>query len=152
MLAIPLVSSSLGILVSTLLLILIWLLGYYTSVLALKTNVFYSGAFSVSELCKKTFQSKIWLVSDLSIVILFYSLLAAYISGILEISLVRNLFPASISQYIGSLTVVALILFVVCNFKLFDLSNRVVFLIKTGFFATTYFVNAPNERYEHCKF
>ena len=134
MLALPLVSSSLGIFHSALLLFFIWWLGYYSSIIALKINSFYSGSFSISELCKKTFQSKIWVIADLSIVVLFYSLLAAYISGIVEISLVKDLLPSNIALYIGGLIVFILMLFIICNFRLFDLSNRIVFLIKASVF------------------
>ena len=134
MLALPLVSSSLGIFSSTLLLLIIWWLGYYTSILALKINLFYNNAFSISELCKKTFKLKIWIVADLSIITLFYSLLAAYISGIVEISLVRDLFPSSIAPLIGRLIVLILVLFVIYNFKLLDLSNRIIFFVKAGIF------------------
>ena len=134
MLALPLVSSSLGIFNSALLLFFIWWLGYYSSIIALKINSFYGGSFSISELCKKTFQSKIWVIADLSIVVLFYSLLAAYISGIVEISLVKDLLPSNIALYIGGLIVFILMLFIICNFRLFDLSNRIVFLIKASVF------------------
>ena len=143
MLALPLVSSSLGIFSGTLLLVLTWWLGYYTSTIALKINHFYCGAFSISELCKKTFKSKIWIVGDLSIVVLFYSLLAAYISGIVEISLVKDLLPVNIARCIGALMVLVLILFVVCNFKLLDLSNRIIFLIKAGVFSVLFILLIP---------
>ena len=143
MLALPLVSSSLGIFSSTLLLVLTWWLGYYTSTMALKINHFYRGAFSISELCKKTFKSKIWIVGDLSIVVLFYSLLAAYISGIVEISLVKDLLPVNIARCIGALMVLMLIFFVVCNFKLLDLSNRIIFLIKAGVFSVLFILLIP---------
>jgi tyrosine-specific transport protein len=153
MLALPLASSSVGILNSTVLLVLLWLLGYYTAVMALKINLFHNGAFSISELCRKTFSPKvagrIAIIADLSIVVLFYSLLAAYISGIVEISLVRDLFPEGVGGYIGLSMVVVLIVFIVSSFKVLDFGNRAIFIFKMVIFFTLLILLMPEIKSEN---
>ena len=149
MLALPMISSSLGEIKSLFLLIMVWLLGYYSSLMVLKVNLFYKGAFSVSELCKKSFDFKIWLIADLSIITLFYSLLAAYISGIVEISVLENMQHSShllSNGVIGYLVVVILVFFIIFNFKVLDVSNRIIFVIKIGVFITMlYFLSSKVE-------
>ena len=149
MLALPMISSSLGEIRSLFLLIMVWLLGYYSSLMVLKVNLFYKGAFSVSELCKKSFDFKIWLIADLSIITLFYSLLAAYISGIVEISVLENMPHSShllSNGVIGYLVVVILVFFIIFNFKVLDVSNRIIFVIKIGVFITMlYFLSSKVE-------
>ena len=71
MLALPMMASSLSALNTLALLFFIWFLGYYTATLTLEINHFYKGAYSISELCKKSLSSKIWLFADFSIVSLF---------------------------------------------------------------------------------
>lgn len=149
MLALPMISSSLGEIKSLFLLIMVWLLGYYSSLMVLKVNLFYKGAFSISELCKKSFDFKIWLIADLSIITLFYSLLAAYISGIVEISMLENMPHSSnllSNGVIGYLVVVVLVFFIIFNFKVLDVSNRIIFVIKIGVFITMlYFLSSKVE-------
>ena len=143
MLALPLAASSMGVFNSAILLVLLWLLGYYTAVIALKLNLFYKGAFSISELCRKTFSSRVAIVADLSIVTLFYSLLAAYISGRVEISLVKDLFPEGLGGYVGAFMVGILMIFIVSSFKLLDFGNRIAFMIKVGAFLTLLMLLMP---------
>ncbi|WP_236869797.1 aromatic amino acid transport family protein [Candidatus Bandiella numerosa] len=149
MLALPMISSSLGEIKSLFLLIMVWLLGYYSSLMVLKVNLFYKGAFSISELCKKSFDFKIWLIADLSIITLFYSLLAAYISGIVEISMLENMPHSSnllSNGVIGYLVVVILVFFIIFNFKVLDVSNRIIFVMKIGVFITMlYFLSSKVE-------
>ncbi|MSO13319.1 aromatic amino acid transport family protein [Rickettsiales endosymbiont of Trichoplax sp. H2] len=143
MLALPMMASSLGALSTLALLIFIWFLGYYTATLALEINHFYKGAYSISELCKKSFNSKIWLLADFSIVSLFYSLLAAYISGIIDIAAINKFILTNYkSNYLGYLIVGVLIFCVVYNNKILDISNRLVFILKfTLFLILLYFLS-----------
>lgn len=149
MLALPMISSSIGELNSLLLLVSIWLLVYYASLVVLKVNLFYKGAFSIAGLCKKSFGFKISLIADLSIIILFYSLLAAYISGIVEVSKLKTIAETSCllnKGILGYVVVGVLIFFIIFNFKILDVSNRVIFVIKICFFITIlYFLSIKLE-------
>ncbi len=139
MLALPMIASSMGEVSSLLLLVLIWLLGYYASLMVLNINLFYKGAFSISELCKKSFKLKIWLIADLSIMTLFYSLLAAYMSGIIEISMMGNIVETSYlfsKGILGYLIIGLLVFCIIFNFKVLDISNRIIFAVKIGLFVT----------------
>ena len=134
MLALPMIASSMGEVGSLLLLVLIWLLGYYASLMVLNINLFYKGAFSISELCKKSFNLKIWLIADLSIMTLFYSLLAAYMSGIIEISMMENVAETAYlfsKGVLGYFIIGLLIFFIIFNFKVLDISNRIIFAMKS---------------------
>ena len=149
MLALPMIASSMGEVGSLLLLVLIWLLGYYASLMVLNINLFYKGAFSISELCKKSFNLKIWLIADLSIMTLFYSLLAAYMSGIIEISMMENVAETAYlfsKGVLGYLIIGLLIFFIIFNFKVLDISNRIIFAVKIGLFMTMlYFLSSKLE-------
>jgi tyrosine-specific transport protein len=124
MLALPMMASSLGAINTLVLLVSIWFLGYYTATLTLEVGRFYKGAYSISELCKKSFNSKIWLLADFSIVSLFYSLLAAYISGIMDIAAInRFIWGGYKLNYLGYLIVGVLIFCIVYNNKILDVSN-----------------------------
>lgn len=91
MLPLPLATYSLGLGNSAVLMVLMWVLGYYASIIALKINLVHGGAFSISELCRRELSPKAVLIADLSIITLFYSLISAYISGIVEISLIKRI-------------------------------------------------------------
>ena len=149
MLALPMIASSMGEVGSLLLLVLIWLLGYYASLMVLNINLFYKGAFSISELCKKSFNLKIWLIADLSIMTLFYSLLAAYMSGIIEISMMENVAETAYlfsKGVLGYLIIGVLIFFIIFNFKVLDISNRIIFAVKISLFMTMlYFLSSKLE-------
>ena len=147
MLALPMMASSLGALSTLALLIFIWFLGYYTATLALEINHFYKGVYSISELCKKSFNSKIWLLADFSIVSLFYSLLASYISGIVDIAAINKfIWSSHKSNYLGYLIVGVLIFCVVYNNKVLDISNRLVFALKfVLFLILLYFLSSKIE-------
>ena len=149
MLALPMIASSMGEVVSLLLLVLIWLLVYYASLMVLNINLFYKGAFSISALCKKSFNLKIWLIADLSIMTLFYTLLAAYMSGIIEISMMEDMGETSYlfsKGVLGYLIIGLLVFFIIFNFKVLDISNRIIFAVKISLFMTMlYFLSSKLE-------
>ncbi len=133
MLALPEFTMKIGLTASVALVILLCIIGYSSACLMAKINNFYSSSYSISELCKKAnlpFFSKI---ADLAIVSLFYSLLAAYISGLLSISEEQFSKVSSvdlINKNVGILMVGLLILLMSINIKITDIGNRVIFSLK----------------------
>jgi tyrosine-specific transport protein len=144
MLALPLVSSSLGIINSMLLLLVIWFLGYYMSIVVLNINSFYNGAFSISELCKKAGSFNMEVVANVSIITLFYALLAAYMSGIVDICLTKGVFHQWFESYMGYVVICALVFLIVIDFKVLDLGNRIIFFAKIIVFLTLLLLLMPH--------
>ncbi len=149
MLVLPMISSLMGMMNAFLLLFFIWLLGYLASTIILNVSLFYKGAFSVSELCKKSFSSKIWVLADLSIITLFYTLLSAYMSGIIDISVNNNItrhLDCISKNFIGCCIVVILIALIIFNFKVLDISNRIIVLVQLSIFVVIlYFLSSKIE-------
>jgi len=129
MLVLPIAASSLGAIVSISLLIIMWMLGYYSATLVLDAHIFYKESYSVPDLCKKTFNNKTWLIADFSIFILFYSLLSGYLSAIFSMAESICIF-----DYAGLVIASLLIFLVIYSPKVLDMSNRIIFFSKFVFF------------------
>ena len=80
---------------------------------------------------------------------LFYTLLAAYMSGIIEISMMEDMGETSYlfsKGVLGYLIIGLLVFFIIFNFKVLDISNRIIFAVKISLFITMlYFLSSKLE-------
>ncbi|MFQ3307281.1 MAG: tyrosine-specific transport protein [Candidatus Midichloriaceae bacterium] len=130
MLVLPILTSSIGLLYGILTMLFMWVLGYYSSLIALNINKKHNSAYSVSELCKRSFKGKFFYIADIAIISLFYSLLSAYISGIVEIFSAFNIMDGILGEYLSYFIVFIFILFIVYNFRILGISNSIIFIVK----------------------
>lgn len=132
MISLPMVSMLIGTSNTLLLLVVIWALAYNASVINTDISLFYQGSFSISKLCQKSFSyHRIWILLDALIIILFYTLLSAYMSAIISISevlLENNNFLID-TKLFGYTAIVILLLLIVINFRILDISNKFIFFI-----------------------
>lgn len=131
MLALPMLTIKIGTAFSLLLIAALWVISYYSAVITSKINSHYLGSFSIAELCKKANFPLLAKLADLAIITLFYSLLAAYISGMLEMSQGQiNNISVIPNQYFGILVISGLILLLSISMEVMDISNRFIFTAK----------------------
>lgn len=81
MLALPLVLAKLGIIPSLLIMIFIWLLTYYTSLISVELNLQCEKGESLGSLGKIFSGNKAQYIGDISVKLLSYALLAAFLYG-----------------------------------------------------------------------
>ena len=127
MIALPMVLAKLGLLLSVLLMLLIWALMYYTSLISLELNLQARRGLSLGELGRFYSGKTAGIIGVVSIKLLSYSLLSAFIYG--GSSVLQKLLDINLSQNIIA-TIYALILMLILLFpiKCIDYVNRVLFV------------------------
>ena len=130
MIALPMLLVKLGIIPSVLLMLLIWSIIYYTSLVNIELNLQAGDGLSLGALGKK-FSGKIAeLIGTISFKILSYSLLAVYIYG--GSSILQKILESSITSelsfnYIASFYALISITILLLPMKLLDYVNRILF-------------------------
>lgn len=79
--ALPIVLAKLGIIPSFIIMILSWLLTYYPSLVSVELNLHSDRGLTLSELAQKFSGRTAQIISEISVKLLSYSLLAVYFSG-----------------------------------------------------------------------
>lgn len=146
MLALPITSAHLGVVTSTLILIGMWALMAYTALVTLEVNLHIGYGVNISTAAEKILGPWARTLSSLAIMLLFYALLAAYISGgssIIEAGLERQLgfnIPTWSIQFLFTLV---LGFVVYSHTKTVDYLNRFLFLLKLVLFFFTILILMP---------
>lgn len=133
MLAMPIASFGIGFSKSIILLISMYLLSTYTALVTLEVNATFNTTLSVPRITKEYCSKTLGIFATFILVILFYSLLAAYISGISEITkaAIEVHYSVTISEtYLKFAFAFVIGLLVSSYTKVIDLSNRLFFIVK----------------------
>lgn len=153
MLALPVISASIGFLWSTVLLVLLWLLMTYTALVTLEVNIHFKKSMSIVTMAEKVLGRYFKFIAFSSIIMLFYSLISAYITGAVEIlhnSVFNVLQIDYIPKRVSSILLVLCIGFIVfCSTQIVDYSNRIFFAIKMLFFAAMLAMFFPYVKLEY---
>ncbi len=137
MLALPISTYSMGFLPSTILMIVMWCIALYSSLIIAKINAYFGKAISIPLAAKKILGKKIEVIASIAMLIMLYSLLVAYISG--GASIVREELQ-KIEIYLPNKLIsilLTLILALIVSYKIraVDYVNRLMFLGKLIVFA-----------------
>ncbi len=130
MIALPMVLAKLGLVPSILLMLAIWFIMYYTSLINLELNLQADRGLSLGELGKKYSGRTAELIGVISLKLLSYSLLAVYIYG--GSSILRELFASkmaihcSFAGIASCYTLIAMIVLLL-PIKIIDYFNRLLF-------------------------
>lgn len=132
MLALPMVAAGEGILFATLLLLLLWALMLFTGLLILEINLTFPVGASFNTMTKSLLGNYGSILAFASIILLFYALCTAYISG--GTQLLVSLFHGNShhnSMWVFSISFTLIFACIIC-WKTFavDCVNRVLFSIK----------------------
>ena len=145
MLAMPIASFSIGFFSSIILLIFMYCLSTYTALVALEVNMAFGTALSIPRIAAKHSKVIGWFATCV-LAILFYSLLAAYISGIAEITKtsIKSYYDIEVSQVLLKFIFTLLIFFLVSSYtKIVDLGNRFFFFLKIIVFISMIVIFLP---------
>lgn len=131
MIALPLVLAKLGIIPSAVLMLLTWLLMYYTSLVNLELNLQAGKGMSLGALGRHFSGPIAASIGNLSLKLLSYALLAVFLYA--GASITQKVFPQAIGlswtqSLWGLMSIVTLLL----PIKLIDLMNRVLFISLIG--------------------
>lgn len=146
MLALPITSAHLGVVTSTILLVSMWALMSYTALVTLEVNLHFGYGINVSTAADKVLGPLARTISSFAIMILFYALLAAYISGgssIIQAALQRN-FEFNIPTPLVQILFTILLGFVVYSHtQTVDYLNRFLFITKLILFVFIILILLP---------
>ena len=144
MLALPMTSSRVGFINSTLLLVAMWAFTCFTALLTLEINLRFGGGYSISYLAGKVFGRFGKWIASLSMGLLFYALLSAYATG--GASFLKEGFESILGLHFP-FSVMALIFITMLGFFVYsstryvDYANRLLLFFKMGiFFSLIYFL------------
>ncbi len=127
MIALPMTLSKLGILPSIFLMLMIWGLAYYTSLINLELNLQAGKGMSLGELGKHFSGKSAQIFGEFSLKILSYALLSVYIYA--GSSVVQKLIGPHINlNYICTCYTLGIMLLLILPFKGIDYINRVLFM------------------------
>ena len=133
MLALPIAIAKIGLLSGIFFMLLIWALMTLAAFMILEVTIKFGKPLTISKICNSVVGNSASITGDLSIIVLFYALLAAYISAgpgvcnqILE-PLLSFEIPRYIITLIFTLTLAGMVQWCV---KAVDYSNRFFFFIK----------------------
>ncbi len=154
MIALPMLLVKLGIIPSILLMLLIWSVIYYTSLVNIELNLQAGDGLSLGALGKKFSGRIAELIGTSSFKILSYSLLAVYIYGgssILQKMLESNAISEYSFNYITSFYALISIAMLLLPMKLLDYVNRILFtgllavvaILVAGIISTINWTNLP---------
>lgn len=149
MLALPIVSSSMGFGYSVIAMTVMWLLSLLSAFVSIEVILHYGRNDSIPHLCGYTLGKTMEAVGAISLLVLLYSVLSAYISGLSSI----------ISSNISLLNIgngyVALIITLIVGYIVFlrtsvvDYANRILFFAKNILFFLVVFTFIPHINFEY---
>lgn len=127
MIALPMVLIKLGLIPSIALMLIIWGVSYYTSLISLELNLQAGRGLSLGTLGRLFSGRMAEIIGVVSIKLLSYALLAVFIYG--GSSILQNLIDSQISlPKIETWYAVAAVLLLLLPFKLIDYINRILFI------------------------
>jgi tyrosine-specific transport protein len=147
MLVLPLIATPLGFLPSTLLLCFMWAVMTYASFIALEVLLHFPQNRSIASIGRKVLGNTAEIIALLSILILFYALLSAYISALSEIIVThaQTVLGTDASHFMTSCaTTVIFAAIIFSSIYIIDLSNRVLIALKVIFFAALMAIVLPH--------
>lgn len=103
MLALPMVLAKLGIATSLFIMLLIWLLTYYSSLISVELNLHSDRGLSLGQLGRKFSGKGAEIVGEISVKLLSYALLAAFIYG--ASSIIQKLVEEYLNCYVSIIKV-----------------------------------------------
>lgn len=128
MIALPMSLAKIGIIPSIILMFLIWLFTYYSSLVTVELNLQSEKGLTLDLLGRKYSGKNAELLGNICVKLLSYSLLSAYIYG--GSSILQNLLNLNINIiYIQSIFTLALILLLQINENLISKINGILFII-----------------------
>ncbi|MEC4113015.1 aromatic amino acid transport family protein [Myroides pelagicus] len=146
MLAMPISTAGIGFIISTLLLILLWFITYYTAILMVKVYQYNPASDGFDSLTRKYTNFFVNRIAGLSLMFLIYALTAAYMTGggtILKTS-IDSLFKTELDRHLA--IILFAVLFggiVVIGTKSIDFITKGLFSIKLVFLALLIFLMFP---------
>ncbi|OGO92799.1 MAG: tyrosine-specific transport protein [Coxiella sp. RIFCSPHIGHO2_12_FULL_42_15] len=142
MLALPIISAGEGFPYAVIVLIALWALMLYGALLLLEVNLIFPHGASFSTLGRKTLGRPGQLITNLCMVLLFYCLTAAYISGGTDFLTVdfKQYLNLSLPRWASSLIFTVVLGGLVCwHTYAVDLANRALLTVKMiAFFSVTF--------------
>ena len=146
MLALPMTSATAGFTNSTLLLIGMWAFMCFTALITLEINLYFGEGASIATLAEKVFGNYGKWIASASLLLLFYALLAAYITGgssFLKAGL-ENYLAIPVPFFLMALPFTFVLGFFVnsCTQSV-DYANRFIFLFKIIAFAAMFTLLIP---------
>lgn len=137
MIALPMVLSKIGLINSVLLMMGTWFIMYISSLINIELNLTAKKGLALGELGRKFSGPIASVVGDVSLGLLGYSLLSAYIYGSISIleKLLESLFNTVIDfSFLSIITVACLFAILMTKIKLVDYVNRTLFLTMLALF------------------
>lgn len=154
MLALPLTSAKAGFLPSVGLLIGMWILMSYTALVTLEVNLHYQKGTSIALMAQKVLGPVGRWIASFALMMLFYALLSAYISGATSIldAWANSDLKKDIPQWIFSVSFTGIFaIFVGIHTRAVDYGNRFLFIIMIVLLGVMSFALAPQCKIETLK-
>ena len=138
MLALPIAAATIGPVLSLILMLLVAALMLYAGLVTAEVNFTLGESLSIAKMGEKCFGKGIYLVGIFTVIILFYSLVSAYLSGMTSI-IQKNIISQELLQFDTKIfsdgaisTIIGLIIasIVFTSTKAVDYSNRLFFSVK----------------------
>ncbi len=127
MIALPMVMAKLGLVPSIILILITWLVSYYTALMSLELHLKAGKGLSIGELAGYFSEPKAEILGVLCLKLLSYALLAVYIYG--SASILQNLFKVEAHlSHIATFCAIAFALIFLLPIKLIDGINRISFI------------------------
>lgn len=140
MLGLPIVAAKFGLVNSVLFLCFMWAIMCYSAILLLKLMCNYGHAINIAKLSSKYYGKIIGMVGNVSIIVLFFALLTAYLSASSNlisqitspgIEITNSIsYPLGHPYVIGIIISVAMLLLFFNKVRVVDIANRIVFVVK----------------------
>ncbi len=144
MIALPIASSRLGFCSSVALMLCVWLLMFFSALVIMKLALHFDETHSIVGIADKVLGKPAKIITFASMVLLFYSLLAAYVAGASDILTNRFFDGSHVAKNIVSVAVVLILGFLVYrSTKLMDYGNRVMMFLKAFCFVAMLMMTAP---------
>ncbi|GEK12404.1 amino acid permease [Aliivibrio fischeri] len=147
MLALPLVSASLGFFTASLLMIGIWAIMSYTSLLMLEVHQYGEQSATLHSLARQFLGKHGQKVATFSMLFLFYALCAAYIAGGSEQfhSKLNELLPFELSNFASTIIFTCIVATIITfGTKTVDIINRGLFTLKLVMLVSILFFLTPS--------
>ena len=138
LIALPMVLAPLGIVISSVIMILIWIIAYYSSLINLQLNLLAGKGLSLGELAHHFSGPWVRFLGMVSLKLLCYALLAAYISATVSMAttLIKPLVSQEYHQYLPFILSIGVAVILSAVFlspiKLVDYLNRLLFFTLIG--------------------
>lgn len=148
MLALPIATAKYGMIPTAILMFIVAMLMGYTGVITANLCKAYKEVNSIGDVALTVLGKPAQYISNFSLGLLFYAILSAYTAGGSSIAI--SYFEINVPDWqIQALFLIILVLPIIMGSYVVDISNRIAFIVKIGFFATlsigfVKFINVSN--------